>query len=99
MNVFTVVPKQPSCFVAVRAWVNNTEHIEALFGDYVRRAPDGPQVWEILVRQGPPIPVFRGDWVVLTAENVIRRYSSAAFNREFTIMEDAFTLNPQKEPQ
>lgn len=96
MSVFSVIPKQ-SRLIAVRSWPGNEDDIENIFGDKVRKS-QAHYDWDILGPSGNRVaPVFRGDWIVLDAENNIKRYTNAQFENEFTIMENVFNIQPPAE--
>lgn len=95
MSAFSAVPKDTSRYLAVRSWPGNEEDIENIFGDRVRRS-EAPNFydWELVTSAGYEVePVSRGDWLVLTPKNAIKRYSAEEFNDKYSIMESIFTLD------
>lgn len=100
MSAFTVIPKGKGRYLAVRSWPGNEEDIENIFGDRVRKSESpGFYDWELVTESGYEVdPVCRGDWLVLTPNNVIQRVPQKEFEKEFTIMESIFNIpNPTGE--
>lgn len=105
VSVFTVIPKQAR-LLAVRSWPGNEDDIENIFGDRVRKSP-AHYDYDILGPSGSrEAPVFRGDWIVLDADNNIKRYTHVQFEKEFTIMENVFHVQypqdhtlPEEQPE
>lgn len=96
MSAFSVIPRGEGRFLAVRSWPGNEEDIENIFGDRVRKVDSTFYDWELVTAAGYEVdPVCRGDWLVLSPSNSIKKYSHKEFEAKYLVMESIFDLpNP-----